>query len=155
MKARAVDDVKFTPKEKIAKLEQVLALKPGRVMKRFTYEELFKLAEKEKDAAAIVKYGDELRAIDPTDIAVPARMALVLAGQEKSVSQALRYARIADEATIEFRPMQPEALDDPEKFKDYYPEKEQRIIYRGQRALALEGARLGAVPDGQVRRSRV
>lgn len=138
MKVRAVDDVKFTPKEQIAKLEQVLALKPGRVIRRFADEELFKLAERERDAATIVKYGEELRAIDPSDIAVPARMALVLAEQEKRRDQALRYARIADEATTEFRPMQPDASADPERFKDNFPEEAQRNIYRGQRALALE-----------------
>jgi len=138
LKVRGIDDAQITPKEQMAKLEQVLALKPGRVMKRYTYETLFETAEKEKDAAAVVKYGEELRAVDPTDIAVPARIAMVLAEQEKSLNQALRYARIADGATTEFRPMQPSAMDDPERFKDWFPENKQREIYRSQRALALE-----------------
>jgi len=137
-KVREADDIKLTLAQQRAKLEQVLLLKPGRVIKRFASEELFKIVEKEKDAAAIIKYGEELRTMDPTDIAVPARMALVLAEQEKNRAQALRYARIADEATTEFRPMQPDAAADPERFKDYFPEATQRQIYSSQRALALE-----------------
>jgi peroxiredoxin len=137
MKVRGIDDAEIAPKEKMAKLEQTLQLKPGRVMRRFTLETLFKIAEKEKDAAGVVKYGDELRAIDPTDFAAPARMAMVLLEQEKSFNQALRYARMADEATTEFRPMQPGPMEDPELLKDWFPENRQREIYRNQRALAL------------------
>jgi peroxiredoxin len=138
VKVEGIDDAELAPKEKMAKLEQTLTLKPGRVMTRFTLETLFKIAEKAKDAAALVKYGDELYAIDPTDVAALARMAMVLAEEKKNLNHALRYARLADEATMEFRPMQPGPMEDPELFKDWFPEDRQQEIYRSQRALALE-----------------
>jgi peroxiredoxin len=138
LKVRAADDATIPAAEQIKRLEQVLALKPGPAMRRFACETLFKIAEKAQDVASLVKCGRELQAVDPGDTGVPARMALVLAEREASRGQALEYARMADEATTDFRPMRPTATEDPERFKDSLPDASQRNIHRRQRALALE-----------------
>jgi peroxiredoxin len=138
LKVRAANDATLPAAEQIKRLEQILTLKPGPAMRRVTCEALFKSAEKAKDIASLLKCGRELQAVDPGDAALPARMALVLTEQEASRGQALEYARMADEATTEFRPMRPTAREDPELFKDWLPESSQRSIHRRQRALALE-----------------
>ena len=137
-KVREIDEANVTPKEKISKLEALLSLKPGRVIKRFVYETLFKLAAKEKDTVALQKYGNELILIDPTDVAVPATIALLLAEHDRTLAKAMRYARQADDATREFRPLLPKANADTERLKDGFPEETQRSTYLSQRALSLD-----------------
>ena len=131
-------DAKVDYKERIAQLEQLLTLRPGAIIKRFIYEELFRVAEKSRDASVVVKYGNVLRAIDPNDIVVSAKMALILAEQKSQLAEALGYARIADSTTTEFRPLQRPANADPDRFRNNFPEEVQRKIYKRQRALALD-----------------
>jgi thiol-disulfide isomerase/thioredoxin len=137
-KVRAIGDALPTA-ERILKLEEVLLLKPGPVMQRYIYEELFTSAEKAKDATRLVKYGNRLRQIDPTDVAVPARIALLLADRPDTQSRrrALGYGRSAADATAVFQPMTRPLNMDPARFQGVFSEATQRQIYAKQRSLAL------------------
>lgn len=126
--------------EKIAGLEKLLASKPSPEMKRYLSEQIFKVAEKAEDTVALVKYGEILSAIDPTDAAVPAKIALAFANKKDSQT-ALRYAQIAERSTAVFRPVARPAdsgLTDEEWLKEQFPEKRQQQHYKNLRALALD-----------------
>ena len=137
-RANQLDNDESTAKEIIAGEEALLTQNPGPVVRRFIYETIFRVAEKSQDASVMIKYGQPLLAIDPSDVAIYARIGLVLADQGKDLNQSLQYAKLADEATLEFHPLQPSPLADPDWFKANFPEERQRKIYQGVRAVALE-----------------
>ena len=138
-KVRALGD-DLPPADRILELEELLLLKPGPVMRRYIHEELFTSAEKAKDLTRLVKYGNSLRQIDPTDAAVPARIALLLADRPDAQNRrrALGYARAAADATAAFRPMARPLNMDPARFQSSFPEATQRQIYSRKRSLALD-----------------
>jgi thiol-disulfide isomerase/thioredoxin len=128
------------PAEKIAGLEKILSLKPSGEIKRYLYEQLFRIAEKAGNTAALVKYGELLSAIDPTDAAVPAKIAIALANG-KDAPRALRYARIAEKTTTAFRPVPAPANNGAtaEEWRaERFTEARQQQYYKNLRALALD-----------------
>ena len=156
-KVRAIGD-NLPAADRILKLEELLLLKPGPVMQRYICEHLFKAAEKAKDVVRLVKYGDRLQHIDPTDVAVPARIALVLADRPDAQNRrrALGYARSAADATAAFHPMPRPLNMDPARFQGSFPEATQRQIYAKQRSLALDAlgwtlCQTGNCADGETR----
>jgi thiol-disulfide isomerase/thioredoxin len=129
------------PAEKIAGLEKLLLLKPSAEMKRYLYEQIFKVAEKSKNPAALVKYGDLLYAIDSQDLAIPSKIAIVLASSKKDAAAALRYARIAEKATEVLCPIPPPANSgstEAEWKKERFTEERQQKFHKDMRSLALD-----------------
>jgi thiol-disulfide isomerase/thioredoxin len=129
------------PAEKIAGLEKLLLLKPSAEMKRYLYEQIFKVAEKSKNSAALVKYGNLLYAIDSQDVAIPSKIAIVLAASKKDAAAALRYARIAEKATEVFRPISPppnSGSTEAEWKKERFTEERQQKHYKDMRSLSLD-----------------
>ena len=125
------------PQEKMAEIEKLFALKPGRRLTRFMYRDLFDLAEKSGDAAAILKYGAKLQQVEPYDLSLAAKIALALADAKIELPQALNYARTMVAATAEFRPPQLPPDTDPEQFKVDMTAEKQQEIYKSNRTLAL------------------
>jgi peroxiredoxin len=133
-------DGEMEPDDKIAGLESLLSSKINPEMKRYIYEQIFKVAEKAGDTATLVKYGEILFAIDQTDAAVPAKISLAFANK-KNVPKALYYAQIAEQATAVFRPLTRPAnngLTDEEWRKERFPEERQQQYYKNLRSLALD-----------------
>lgn len=129
------------PEEKIAGLEKLLLQKPSAEMKRYLYEQIFKVAEKSKNSAALKKYGDLLYSIDSNDVAVPAKIAIVLARNKKDAAATLSYARIAEKATAIFRPVPVPANSgstEEEWLKERFTEERQQKYYKDMRSLALD-----------------
>ncbi len=126
--------------EKINGLEKLFSPAPTPEMKRYLYEQIFKVAEKAGNVAALVKYGDLLYAIDSSDAAIPAKIAIALANK-KDAAKALRYARTAELSTAVFRPIRRPANDgdsEEEWSKVYFPEAKQQKHYKNMRSLALD-----------------
>jgi hypothetical protein len=94
-------DGEMEPDEKIAGLESLLSPRLSLEMKRYIYEQIFKVAEKAGNTTSLVKYGEILFAIDRTDAAVPAKISLAFANK-KNVPKALYYAQLAEQATAVF-----------------------------------------------------
>ncbi|HEX8197424.1 MAG TPA: redoxin domain-containing protein [Pyrinomonadaceae bacterium] len=128
------------PVEKIAGLEKLLLLKPSAEMKRYLYEQIFKVAEKAGNTNVLIKYGDLLYAIDPSDAAVPAKISIALANR-KDAPKALHFARIAEKAMTVFRPVTPPANNGAtaeEWRKERFSVERQQQFYKNLRALALD-----------------
>jgi thiol-disulfide isomerase/thioredoxin len=123
-------------KEKMARLEKLLRLKPSAGIKWLINKKLFLEAEKTEDIDAIVKYGEALYVIDPTDTAVLSKMSIALAERKRDLKKALHYARQAEESTVEFKPAQRPANTDEGWFK-YYSQEYWQKNYNKQRSLAL------------------
>lgn len=126
--------------EKIVGLEKLLSPAASPEMKRYLYEQIFKVAEKAGNAPALVKYGDLLYAIDQTDAAIPAKIGIALANKKDS-AKALQYARIAEQQTAVFRLIaRPTNYGDTEEewSKVYFPEAKQQQHYKNMRSLAID-----------------
>jgi thiol-disulfide isomerase/thioredoxin len=144
--------------EKIAGLEKLFSLKPNAEMKRHLYEEIFKIAGKEGNVAALVKYGNLLYAIDSTDAAIPAKISITLASNKKDAQTALRYARTAERATAVFRPV-PVPLNNgatlEEWNKERFTEDRQQNYYKNLRALALNALGWALCQTGQCAEAEI
>ncbi len=133
-------DGEMEPDEKIKGLESLLSPKINPEMKRYIYEQIFKVAEKAGNTATLVKYGEMLLAIDSTDAAIPAKISLAFANK-KNAPKALDYAQIAERATAVFRPLARPAnngLTDEEWHKERFPEERQQQYYKNLRSLSLD-----------------
>ena len=140
------------PKARIAHLESLLSLGPNAEMKRYLYENIFRAAEKARDTQALIKYGQFLFSIDDRDGAVPAKIAMALSRKNENAPTALRYARLADEATSVFRPIPRPAnngMSDDQWNTVGFPEKQQRKLYGKLRALALDAMGLALCQAGR------
>jgi len=126
------------PKEKVAGLEKLLALKPGTEMKIYIYQLLLRAAEKVKDKSAFVRHGEALHALEPNDTGLLAKLAIALADQKTDLTKALGYAHLAEQSTTELRPVQRPRNTPPEWFTWSFPESRWRDNYKRQRALALD-----------------
>jgi thiol-disulfide isomerase/thioredoxin len=140
------------PGARIAHLESLLSNNMDPRMKRLFYEDIFRTAEKANDCQTLIKYGDLLISIDPTDAAVPAQIALALSKRNENIPAALRYARLADEATSIYRPM-PRPADDGATDVEWntvvFPDKRQHEYYTKLRWLALEAMGLALSQAGR------
>lgn len=127
-----------TPAESMVLLEKLIPRAPRHELKYYLYRSLFELAEEAGDAAALLKYGEARLALEPGNIPLLYKIALALANEPKYLSHALRFARQAEQATAEFRPLTRPMNSDPDLFAETYPPEKQREIYRMRRARALE-----------------
>ncbi len=136
--AKSDKDPSAEPKQKLKNIENALALNPGENMKRFLYEQAFAQAEKAGDAETMIKYAKLLKANEPEDSPVPARIALALADQKKELQKALDHARMAEKMSVEFRPIPRPANVNAEEFAELFTEEVQKKNYQRRRAQALE-----------------
>lgn len=130
------------PPKQIKRLEKLLLLqRPNAGMKRYIYEQIFDTAEKSEDANSMIKYGAALYAIERSDTVILSKIALALAKQKKNLQTALRYARLAEKATLEYQPVKRPANDgltEAEWHKERFTENQQQQHYKKIRATALD-----------------
>lgn len=158
-KASEVTGDELEPKEKLKRVEQILAIKPSAEMKRYIYEQLFKIAAKADDLPALIKYGQALHAIDKTDAVIHSKIALALIKQKKDSAQALQYARQAEQATRNFNPVPRPAncgLTDDEWRKERFTEARQQEYYKKLRSQVLDAlgwalCQSGDCAEGEMR----
>jgi len=136
-----LNDIDETLDEKlqITKVEPLLALNPERDLRSLIYQRLFHVAEKANDQLRIAKYGKILYAMDPSDVALLAKISIALADNRLTRRQALAYARAAERRTAQFEPVLRPPGVSPEYFNRYFPGQDQQTkSYNRRRALALE-----------------
>ena len=138
------------PAEKLHRLADLLRQRPNEAMRRILYEKIFRQAVKARATAAVRKYGEALRALDPEDYGLLAQMALTLAETKTQTAAALRYARAAERGTAEFRPIRTPPNTSPLYFQTIFPKQKQREAYEKQRVLALHAAGWALVQAGQA-----
>jgi peroxiredoxin len=140
-------------------LEGLLALGPNTGLQKRIYATLFSGARKAGDTTAMIKYGERLHELDALDTAPLARIALALAEQKSDLTRALQYARRAEAALAEFRPL-PRPPDIPaEEFAASFSLARQEQNHRQQQALALDAAgwvlsRMGHLQEAAARLRR-
>jgi peroxiredoxin len=136
-KLRKIDYFLETQEQTI-QLEQLLTLNPNSELKENIYDRLLGLALQGEKDAAIVKYGEELIALDPKNPMILATVALSLANQKQELEKALGYVRLADELTREFRTIKHVPSGTQNKFEEeFYSEKAQADRYKARRARVL------------------
>ena len=124
--------------EQTNQLEKLLTLNPNAELQENIYDRLLGLALQNEKDADVVKYGERLIALDSKNFIILATVALSLANQKQDLEKALRYARLAEELTREFRPIKYTPDNAQNKFEEeYYSEKEQAERYKAQRARIL------------------
>lgn len=128
----------LTPKEKIARLEELLLLKPQPNVKFLIYSELLSIAEKDNDLAAIIKYAEALQAMDPEGSIFDSKIALALAEQNSDLSKALTLASRAENATAKYEIPRGPINTNPDWIKERFPEKWLQDNYKWKRSNALE-----------------
>jgi len=126
------------PKERIARLEYLLSLKPNPDLRWYLTSQLYREARKLADRAKIVKYGESLYAMDRSDKSLGANMALFLADRKTDLQRALRLTRSAEKGTVRFHPTPKPSNISAEDFERIFPKKWRLANYRMQRARALE-----------------
>lgn len=118
--------------------ESVLSLGPHLGLKKFIYSLLFSAARQAGELEAMIKYGEQLRALDPTETAPLARIALAMANQKTNLPKALDYARQAEAALTEFHPIKRPPDIPAERFESEFSLEKQQANYRRQQAIALD-----------------
>jgi peroxiredoxin/Tfp pilus assembly protein PilF len=132
-------------------LEKLRSLGPNPGLNKLIFRILFVNAQKAGEAESMVKYGEQLYALDATDIAPFARIALALAANKTDLQRALDYARRAEAALAEFHLIK-RAPDIPdEDFRFRFSLEEQQGNYRRQRALALDAVGWALSRMGQAK----
>lgn len=126
------------PKERMAGLEKLFSLGPKPNLRYWIYTMLLSTAENAGDTAAIVKYGEALRASDPSGPIWSAKIALALAEQKKDLKKALRYARFAEKATANFQLPPRPVNTNPDWIKNHYSKESLQENYHWKRSLALD-----------------
>ncbi|MGH9831538.1 MAG: redoxin domain-containing protein, partial [Blastocatellia bacterium] len=121
-------------------LESLLALGPNEGLKKFIYLLLFSSARRAGEISAMIKYGERLLALDPTDTAPLARIALTMASVKTGLPGALEYARRAEASFAEFRPMSRPPDIPADDFESRFSLEKQRENHRRMQALALDAA---------------
>lgn len=125
-------------REQLREIEALLALHPNPGLKNLIYGVLFTVARQAEDVQAMIRYGRELLLLDSTNTAPMARIALAMAGRKMSLPTALRYARRAEAATREFRPMNRPPDIPARDFESRFSLAKQQDNFKHQQALALD-----------------
>lgn len=136
---------------KIEALEKLLMNKNSTPeIKRHIYELIFRIAEKSNSTETVVKYGNMLYEIDPEDVAIPAKISIVLANKGEDLKEAERYAQIAEKATSKIlsvtRPANNGYTD--EEWNELLSKELQQQFYQRMRALALNSLGFTASKKG-------
>lgn len=118
-------------------LESLFELGPNPPLKKLIYMLLFVSARNGGAIEAMIKYGEQLSALDATDVAPLARIALAMADKKADLPRALDYARRAEAALAEFRPTRPPDIPVGE-FASRFSLKNQQENHQRQQALALD-----------------
>lgn len=126
------------PSERMASWERLLSLDPKPNVRYLLYTRLFSMAEKADDAPAMVKYGEALRALDPTGPIWPARIALALADRRKDLRKALNYARVAEKGTAKFQVPSTPVNTNPDWITSRHSKEWLQENYNWTRSLALD-----------------
>lgn len=134
-------------------LEGLFAFGPNPALKKFIYSMLFVSARNGGALEAMIKYGEQLNALDGSDVAVLARIALAMAEKKTDLPMALDYARRADTALAEFRPMTRPPDIPVNEFESRFSLKDQQENHRRQLALALDAVGRVLFLMGQVEES--
>jgi peroxiredoxin len=128
----------LTPKEKMARLEELLDLKPQPNVKFLIYSELLRHAEKDNDFPAIIKYAEALQAMDSEGSIFNSKIALAYAEQNLNLQKAMTLALQAEKATANFEIPRNPINTNPDWIKESFPEKWLQDNYRWKRSIALE-----------------
>jgi len=123
--------------DRIRELEKLFDQKPTVAMRRIICEEIFRLAIRSNDSAA-VEYGRVLHKLDRTDAALLAEMAIVLANRREKLGEAYNFAQKARVLTSQFRPVKRPRNTPQTIIDNFFPEKNQREAQLKNRGLALE-----------------
>jgi peroxiredoxin len=121
-------------------LESLIALGPNLGLKKFIYLLLFSSARRAEEVEAMIKYGEQLGALDPGETAPLARIALAMANKKTDLLKALEYARRAEVSFAEFRPMSCPPDIPADDFESRFSLKKQRENHQRMQALALDAA---------------
>lgn len=118
--------------------ESLLSLDPNLGLKKWILGILFSSARKAGEVEAMIRYGEQMQALDPTDTAPLARIAVAMANKKIDLPKALDYARRAEAALAEFRPMKRPPDIPINDFESNFSLEKQQENYRRQQALALD-----------------
>ena len=128
----------LTAKEKMARLEEMLRLKPKTNVKFLIYSELRQVAEKNNDLPAIIKYGEALQSLDPEGSIFDSKTALAYAEQNVDLSKAMTLALKAEKATVKFEIPRKPINTNPDWIKERFPESWLQDNHKWKRSIALE-----------------
>ncbi|MGZ8844363.1 MAG: peroxiredoxin family protein [Pyrinomonadaceae bacterium] len=125
-------------RKQMREIENLLLLHPNPGLKRLIYGILFGVARRAEDIQSMKTYGAALLLLDRTNTSPLSRIALTMAARKVSLPTALRYARRAEAAMAEFRPMS-RPLDIPAiDFESRFSVANQQENFKRQQALALD-----------------
>ena len=125
-------------RKEMRQIESLLSLRPNLGVKKLIYGVLFSVARKAEDVPSMIKYAEQLHLLDATNTAPFARIALTMAKNRTALPRALRYARRAESAVAEFRPMKRPPDIPARDFEGRFSLKDQQENFRRQQALALD-----------------
>ena len=125
-------------RKQMREIESLLALHPNPGLQRLVYGILFTVARKAEEIPSMVRYARQLILLDASNTTPLARMARTMAGRKGFLPTALRYARRAEAALVEFRPMNRPPDIPTTDFERRYSLANQQENFKTQQALALD-----------------
>lgn len=125
-------------RKQMREIENLLLLHPNPGLKRLIYGVLFGVARRAEDIQSMKTYGAALLLLDRTNTSPLARIALTMAARKVSLTTALSYARRAEAAMAEFRPMSRPPDIPARDFESRFSVANQQDNFKRQQALALD-----------------
>jgi peroxiredoxin/tetratricopeptide (TPR) repeat protein len=125
-------------RNQMREIESLLLLHPNPGLKRLIYGVLFGVARRAEDVQSMIRYSAALLLLDRTNTTPLARIALTMAGRKMFLPTALRYARRAEIAMSEFRPMNRPPDIPTLDFELRYSPANQQENFKRQQAMALD-----------------
>jgi len=125
-------------RKEMRQLESLLSLRPNQGVREYIYSALFSSARRAEDVSSMIKYGEQLLLLNARNTAPLARIALTMAKNKTALPKALRYARRAESAVAEFRPMKRPPDIPAGDFESRFSLKDQQENFRRQQALAFD-----------------
>jgi len=125
-------------RKQMREIENLLLLHPNPGLKRLIYGILFGVARRAEDVQKMTTYAAALLLLDRTNTSPLARTALTMAARKMFLFTALRYARRAEAAMTEFRPMSRPPDIPTRDFEFRFSAAIQQENFQRQQALALD-----------------
>jgi peroxiredoxin/Flp pilus assembly protein TadD len=125
-------------RKQMREIENLLLLHPNPGLKRLIYGVLFGVARRAEDVPSMIRYGKQLLILDAANTSPLARTALTMAARKMFLPTALRYARRAEAAMSEFRPMNRPSDIPTLDFEFRFSAANQKENFQRQQALALD-----------------